>query len=98
MPKCPRGRPAERVIVSPSERTTWEQWSRRRTTAQGLAQRARIILAAVSGASDLAIAAELSRTSQVVARIGLIEGLIAQREVGRDVPKQRIGQRRPVEE
>ena len=68
MPKTRRGRPAERVIVSPSERTTLEQWSRRRKTGQGLALRARIILAAVSGASDTAIAAELHVTRQTVGR------------------------------
>lgn len=32
-----RGRPTVRVTVSPSERTTLEQWARRRTTAQDLA-------------------------------------------------------------
>jgi transposase len=68
MPKTRRGRPAERVIVSPSERTTLEQWSRRRTTAQGLAQRARIVLAAVSGAPDTAIAAELKVSRLTVGR------------------------------
>jgi len=40
-----RGRPSTRVIVSPSERATLEQWVRRRSTAQGLALRARIVLA-----------------------------------------------------
>jgi len=39
-----RGRPTVRVTVSPSERTTLEQWARRRTTAQGLAQRAQIVM------------------------------------------------------
>ena len=68
MPKTRRGRPAERVIVSPSERTTLEQWSRRRTTAQGLAQRARIVLAAVGGEDDTAIAAHLKVTRQTVGR------------------------------
>jgi transposase len=68
MPKSRLGRPAERVIVSPSERVTLEQWRRRRTTAQGLAQRARIVLAAVSGASDTAIAADVHVTRQTVGR------------------------------
>jgi transposase len=54
-----RGRPSERVIVSPSERATLEQWIRRRTTAQGLAQRARIVLACVSGRTDVEIGREL---------------------------------------
>jgi transposase len=63
-----RGRPTERVIVSPSERTTLEQWMRRRTTSQGLAQRARIVLACVSGRTDTAIARELRVTRQTVSR------------------------------
>jgi hypothetical protein len=53
-----RGRPTVRVTISPSERTTLEQWARRRTPAQGLAQRAQIVLACVAGRSnsDIAIA------------------------------------------
>ena len=63
-----RGRPPVRVIISPSERTTLEQWARRRTTAQGLAQRARIILACAAGRSTPAIASELRITRQTVGR------------------------------
>ena len=63
-----RGRPPMRVIVSPSERTTLEQWARRRTTAQGLAQRARIVLACAAGRSAPAIAAELRITRQTVGK------------------------------
>lgn len=63
-----RGRPTERVMVSPSERTTLQQWTRRRTTAQGLAQRARIILACAAGRTDTAIAGELALTRQTVSR------------------------------
>src|SRR5262245_5331246 len=54
-----RGRPSTRVIVSPSERATLEQWVRRRTTAQGLALRARIVLACTSERTDVEIAREL---------------------------------------
>jgi transposase len=68
MPKTRHGRPSERVVVSPSERTTLEQWARRRTTAQGLAQRARIVLMAATGASDTQLAAELGITRQTVGR------------------------------
>ena len=50
------------MIVSPSERTRLEQWARRRTTAQGLAQRARIILACAAGGLDTEIAADLRIT------------------------------------
>ena len=62
------GRPTVRVTVSPSERTTLEQWARRRTTAQGLAQRAQIVLACAAGRSNSAIATELRLTRQTVGR------------------------------
>ena len=63
-----RGRPSARLVVSPSERAMLEQWIRRRTTAQGLAHRARIILACTTGRSDTDIAAELRVTRQTVGR------------------------------
>lgn len=62
------GRPITRVVVSPSERATLEQWARRRTTSQGLAQRARIILRCAAGLSTEAVAAELQITRQTVGR------------------------------
>ena len=62
------GRPITRVVVSPSERTTLEQWARRRTTGQGLAQRARIVLRCAAGLSSEAVAAELRITRQTVGR------------------------------
>jgi transposase len=63
-----RGRPTVRVTVSPSERTTLEQWARRRTTAQGLAQRAQIVLACAAGQSNSDVAAALRITRQTVGR------------------------------
>lgn len=54
-----RGRPSARVIISPSERATLEQWVRRRSTAQGLALRARIVLACAVARTDVDIAREL---------------------------------------
>jgi transposase len=55
-----RGRPSARLIVSPSERATLEQWVRRRSTAQGVALRARIVLACTTGErTDVDIAREL---------------------------------------
>ena len=54
-----RGRPSPRVIISPSERATLEQWVRRRSTAQGLALRARIVLACTVDRTDVDIAREL---------------------------------------
>src|SRR5688572_23055512 len=63
-----RGRPTVRVTVSPSERTTLEQWARRRTTAQGLAQRAQIVLACAAGRSNSEVATDLRITRQTVGR------------------------------
>ena len=54
-----RGRPSQRVMVSPSERVTLEQWVRRRSTAQGLALRARIVLACTRDRTDVDIARDL---------------------------------------
>ena len=66
MPK--RGRPTVRVTVSPSERTTLEQWARRRTTEEGLAQRVQIVLACAAGRSNSEIATELRIRRQAVGR------------------------------
>lgn len=63
-----RGRPSERVILSPSERATLTQWTRRRSTAQGLAQRARIVLACALGRNDTEVGRELRVTRQTVGR------------------------------
>ena len=63
-----RGRPTVRVTMSPSERTTLEQWARRRTTAQGLAQRAQIVLACAAGRSNSEIATALRITRQTAGR------------------------------
>ena len=61
-----RGRPSARIIVSPSERATLEQWVRRRSTAQGLALRARIVLACTSTRTDVEIASDLHVHRQTV--------------------------------
>jgi transposase len=63
-----RGPRPVRLVISPSERTTLEQWARRRTTAQGLAQRARIILGCAAGQTAAMIAGELRITRQTVGR------------------------------
>ena len=44
-----RGRPKAPLTLTDDERETLERWVRRPTTAQALAQRARIVLACVSG-------------------------------------------------
>ena len=47
------------LVLSEDERHTVENWARRRGTAQGLALRARIVLACAHGGSNLAVAARL---------------------------------------
>jgi len=47
------------VVLSEAERRTLENWAKRRKTAQGLALRARIVLACADGGSNIAVAARL---------------------------------------
>jgi transposase-like protein len=49
----------EPLVLSHDERRTLENWAKRRKTAQGLALRARIVLACADGGSNLAVAARL---------------------------------------
>ena len=49
-----RGRPKAPLTLTDDERETLERWVRRPTTAQALAQRARIVLACVSGGDNSA--------------------------------------------
>lgn len=50
------GRPLMPVVLTADERTTLEGWARRRTTAQALALRARIVLQAADGQANTRIA------------------------------------------
>jgi transposase len=47
------------LVLSEDERRILENWARRRSTAQGLALRARIVLACAEGSSNTAVAARL---------------------------------------
>jgi transposase len=58
----------EPVVLSEDERRTLENWVKRRSTAQGLAQRARIVLACADGGSNVAVAARLRVERRTVAR------------------------------
>src|SRR4029434_1172402 len=62
------GRPTPLVVLSAEERLTLEQWARRPTTAQGLAQRARLVLACASSKTNGEIAAAAGVTRQTVGR------------------------------
>ncbi|WP_198358438.1 IS630 family transposase [Streptomyces fildesensis] len=56
------------VVLSEAERLTLESWVRRRSTAQGLAQRAQIVLACARGWNNTAVAAQLNTERKTVAR------------------------------
>jgi transposase len=62
------GRPIPPLTLSADEQQTLEQWARRRTTAQALAMRARIILGAAQGRPNIALAAELRIKKQTVGK------------------------------
>jgi transposase len=56
------------LVLTDVEREQLESWSRRRTSAQALALRSRIVLAAADGATNTAVAAELSVSAQMVGK------------------------------
>jgi transposase len=62
------GRPLAPLTLTDDERTALDQWTRRRTTAQALALRARIILRAATGQSNTVTARELRVTKATVGK------------------------------
>jgi transposase-like protein len=58
----------EPLVLSGDERRALENWVRRRSTAQGLALRARIVLACAQGGSNLAVAARLGVDRHTVSK------------------------------
>ena len=64
----PRGRPMPELMVTTDERATLERWARRPTTAQALAQRARMILACADGRPNDHVARRERVTRQTVGR------------------------------
>src|SRR5712671_2250584 len=62
------GRPIPVLTLSDNERETLERWTRRPTTAQALAQRARLVLACASGRTNTQVARELRLTKQTVGK------------------------------
>src|SRR4030095_7953665 len=62
------GRPTPLVVLTAEERQTLAQWARRPTTAQGLPQRARLVLACASTKTNGEIAATAGVTRQTVGR------------------------------
>ena len=64
----PRGRVLERVTLAPTERARLEEWSRRPKSSQSMALRARVILGAAAGKSNLELADELKTTRLTVGK------------------------------
>src|SRR5712692_8387122 len=62
------GRPIPPLTLTADERDTLERWARRPTTAQALAERARVILGCRAGKSNTVVARELRLTKQTVGK------------------------------
>ena len=60
------GRPIPPLTLTDDERDTLERWSRRPTTAQALAARARVILGCAAEQSNTAVAREVRLTKQTI--------------------------------
>ena len=63
-----RGRPLAVLTLDDQDRETLTRWTRRPKTAQALARRARIVLAAAEGRPNEQIARELSVTPHTVGK------------------------------
>jgi transposase len=64
----PTGRPIPQFTLSEEERQSLEQWVRRRSSAQALALRARIVLDCASGLTNTAVAERRQVTKQMVGK------------------------------
>jgi transposase len=62
------GRPVPPIVLTTDERDTLERWTRRPTTAQALALRARLVLRCAAGETATAIAHDLHVTKQTVGK------------------------------
>src|SRR5215470_15020725 len=62
------GRPIPMLTLTDEERDMLERWARRPTTAQALAQRARVVLACARGQTNTRVAHELRLTKQTVGK------------------------------
>ena len=63
-----RGRPLPPLTLTEDERATLQGWTRRRTTAQALAQRARVVLECAAGKSNRAVARDVRRDEDTVGK------------------------------
>jgi len=63
-----RGPKRAEVVLGDEQRAALERWARRATTANALAQRARIVLACADGGSDVEVAARLGLNRNTVGK------------------------------
>src|SRR5437867_2196434 len=66
--RMPPGRPLTPLTLSDDEREMLQSWTRRRTTAQALAQRARVVLECAAGKANRIIARELRLDENTVGK------------------------------
>ena len=84
-----RGPKRAEVVLSVEERSTLEGWTRRPSTANALAGRARIVLACAAGGSDVEVAARLGIHRHTVGKwrkrylAGGVDGLLDEPRPGR---------------
>ena len=95
-----RGRPTVEIVLSGDERATLERWTRRHSSSQALALRARIVLGCADGATNGAIAVEVGCHPVTVSKWrnrfaeARLDGLVdaprpgAERSIGDDVIEQ----------
>jgi hypothetical protein len=62
------GRPRVELVACDEDRTTLTRWTARRSTAQSLALRSRIVLGCVCGKSNMVVIRELGVTDQTVCK------------------------------
>jgi transposase len=87
------GRPLTPVVLTTEERTALEGWARRRTTAQAVALRARIVLHAADGESSTTIA---RRERVTKATVGKWRGRFLQRRLDGLLDEPRPGAPRTI--
>jgi len=63
-----RGRPKAPLVLADEDRQVLERWSQRRTTAQGLALRARMVLLSAEGHTNAAVAGRLGINDATVGK------------------------------
>ena len=64
----PRGRPRRQLVVSPEDRGQLVGWTKRRTSSNGLAQRASIVLRCAEGQANSSVAAAMRLDSDTVGK------------------------------